>query len=196
MCPRSTEPVPMEALCPVDHPAQATAQPGYMLGLRRTRAQQAAMTAAPPHESSRAGRRHRRCRKGTPAVTPTDAATAPAPPRRCSTLAPPRDRPAPPLATVHTGCKQKSNSVAALDQTAGAGAEEPRCGRRSRRRALPQPDRSSDLLEREAHTSSRDRFSSPSVRRAAIALATFRSLGSVVSTAAAGARVWGIQRGV
>jgi len=36
----------------------------------------------------------------------------------------------------------------------------------------------------------------PSTAELTMPMATFRSLGSVVSTAAAGARVWGIQRGV
>jgi hypothetical protein len=56
--------------------------------------------------------------------------------------------------------------------TVPVGPKQTRWRRRRRCRALPVPDRSSDLLEREAHTSSHDRFSSPSVRRAAIALAT------------------------
>jgi hypothetical protein len=59
---------------------------------------------------------------GTPGVMPTDPATAARMPWQCSTPAPPTRRSAPPLATVHAGCKQKSSSLGAVVQTAGLGA--------------------------------------------------------------------------
>lgn len=54
MCPRSTERVPMEACVQSITPLRRPRNPcRLMLALRRTRAQQAAMTAAPPREQPR-----------------------------------------------------------------------------------------------------------------------------------------------
>ncbi len=77
---------------------------------------------------------------GTSGVTPTDAATA------CPLFLAMQHcgvADGPISSTVshdHASCKHKSSSVGAVDQTAGAGAEQSPCRRRSGRRALPQSD--------------------------------------------------------
>jgi hypothetical protein len=48
------------------------------------------------------------------------------------------------VSQIHAGCKQTSSSVAAVDETAGAGAEQRPCRRRRRYRGLLLPDRGSD----------------------------------------------------
>ncbi len=47
------------------------------------------------------------------------------------------------VSQVHAGCKQKSSSVDAADQTAGAGAKQPRCRRQRSSRTLPLSDKGS-----------------------------------------------------
>ena len=66
----------------------------------------------------------RHSRNGTPGVTPTDAAVAAPLPRRASTLAPATGPVSSTVSQVHAGCKHRSSSVGAVDQTAASGAKQ------------------------------------------------------------------------
>ena len=65
MRPRSTERASDGGLCPVDHPAQATAQPVPAHARSPKNARPASGDDRSSSMIARAGRRHRRCRKGT-----------------------------------------------------------------------------------------------------------------------------------
>jgi len=111
------------------HPCKRSGQSGSPVGPRAG----SASGYLPSLDRSSRGVPH--CWSGTRQATPSGAAAAAPSRRRCSTQAPPTDRPAPPLAKIPSAASTMS-SVGAVDQTAGPGAKQP-----------PSPD---DRLRRQA----------------------------------------------